>query len=121
DEMRRGDYLAAFQPEPVRLPENYGSPAYDDAAQILFADAGQMLGYASRMMVIDRGSQQGLRPAQRLTIFRRTKRNGVPTVVGDGVVVAVRADSATIRVEHSTDVVLFGDFVAPQKAGTRSN
>jgi hypothetical protein len=78
-------------------------------------------GELAKSRVIDRGSEQGLRPGQRLTIFRRAKRGNAPQVVGDGVVVAVRADSATIRVEHSTDVVFFGDFVAPQKSSQRSN
>jgi hypothetical protein len=29
--------------------------------------------------------------------------------------VAVRFDSATIRVEHVTDAVFFGDWAAPQR------
>ena len=38
-----------------------------------------------------------------------------PSVVGDAVVVAVRDDSATIRVDHVTDAVFFGDWAAPQR------
>ena len=37
-------------------------------------------------------------------------------VVGDAVVVAVRGDSATIRVERASDAIVFGDLVAPQSA-----
>ena len=40
---------------------------------------------------------------------------GTSVVVGDAVVVSVREDSATIRVEHATDVIEFGDWAAPQR------
>jgi Carboxypeptidase regulatory-like domain len=125
DEMMKGDFLASFNPEPVRTPESAGIPVFEDAARILFADAGQMLGVPRRLMVIDKGSDAGLRPGQRLTLFRssgpakagRTRREDpTPSIVGDAVIVAVRADSATIRVERATDVIAFGDRAAPQDA-----
>jgi hypothetical protein len=122
DEVMQGDYLAAFEPEPRRAPEPHGTPGFDDASRILFADAGQMLGFARRMMVIDRGSQLGVHAGQRLTIFRRPRAGGAgPSVLGSGVVVAVRGESATILVEHSSDVVLFGDLVALHRRAERSN
>jgi len=121
DEMMTGDFLAAFEPEPVRTPDPVGIPMFDDAAQILFADVGQMLGVPRRLMVIDKGSDAGLRAGQRLTLFRRSGRNaGDPSVVGDAVVVAVRDKSATIRVERATDAIAFGDWAAPQRRATES-
>src|SRR5262249_29452751 len=97
DEMRKGDFLAAFSAEPVRNPEAAGVPDYDAAAQILFADAGQMLGAPRRKMVIDRGSERGVHVGQRLTLFRRRAGRGAKrSIVGDAVVVAIREDSATI-------------------------
>jgi hypothetical protein len=112
DEMMVGDRLASFTPEPVRAPEPVGVPAYDRPARILFADDRQLLGIPGRLMVIDRGTRSGLRAGQRLTLFRRRQREVV--VVGDAVVVATRADSATIRVEQATDAIDFGDWAAPQ-------
>jgi hypothetical protein len=35
-------------------------------------------------------------------------------VIGDAVVVSVRFDSATIRVQHAIDVIDLGDSAAPQ-------
>jgi hypothetical protein len=32
--------------------------------------------------------------------------------IGDGLVISIRADSATVRVERSTDAVMVGDLVA---------
>jgi hypothetical protein len=115
DELMKGDFLASFTPEPIRAPDPVGIPVYEDAARILFADAGQMLGAPRRLMVIDRGSDQAIRVGQRLTLFRRRPgRDARPAIVGDAIVVAVRNDSATIRVERATDAISAGDWAAPQ-------
>lgn len=115
DEIMKGDFLASFLPEPTRIPDLAGTPDYEGAARILFADAGQMLGVPRRLMVVDQGSDQSIRTGQRLTIFRRRKRGDrMPTTVGEAIVVAVRADSATIRVERVTDAIRFGDWAARQ-------
>ena len=124
DEMMRGDYLAPFEPRPLQAPDPFGKPAFDMAAKILFADAGQPLGVTGRMMVIDRGARQEVRPGQRFTLFRRSRFGDQrPLVVGEAVVVAVRADSSTIRVEHSTDAIFFGergDWAAPHRQSSRA-
>jgi hypothetical protein len=114
DELMKGDFLAPFRPEPLRAPDPGGLPAYGDAARILFADAGQTLGAPGRLMVIDRGSEHGLHVGQRLTLFRRRRHEPAkPSVVGDAVVVAIRADSATIRVDGVRDAISSGDWAAP--------
>ena len=118
DELMTGDFLASFKPESIRAPDPVGIPAYRDAARILFADEGQMLGAPRRLMVIDRGSEHGVSVGQRLTLFRRGRSAERPDVVGDAIVVAVRTDSATIRVERVTDAISAGDWAAPQ---TRSS
>ncbi len=113
DEMSPGDWLATFNPEPVRAPEPSGPPAYDRAARIVLTDAGQLIGAPNRLMVIDRGRDNGIRVGQRLTLFRKGQRG--PDVIGDAVVVALRIDSATIRVQRATDVIALGDSAAPQR------
>jgi hypothetical protein len=114
DEMRKGDFLASFKPEPTRDPDPQGTPAYYDPARILFADEGQTLGAPQRQMVIDRGTDRGIRAGQRFTLFRQRSGALKRAVAGDAVVVAVRTDSATIRLDRVTDVVMAGDWVAPQ-------
>ena len=114
DELMNGDFLASFKPEAIRTPDPMGIPAYRDAARILFADEGQMLGAPRRLMVIDRGSEHGVSAGQRLTLFRKGRSAARPDVVGDAIVVAVRSDSATIRVERVTDAISSGDWAAPQ-------
>ena len=116
DELMPGDWLAPFEPEPIRSPERAGIPAYDRAARILLADADQLIGAPRRLMVIDRGRDNGIRVGQRVTLFReRRPGSRGPAVLGDAVVVAVRSDSATIRVQNATDVIAVGDSAAPQR------
>jgi len=116
DELMQGDFLSSFTPERIRTPEPVGIPLYDAPARILFADDGSMMGVPRRLMVIDRGSAGGIRAGQRLTLFRRRARAPhKPDVVGDAIVVAVRTDSATIRVERASDAISSGDWAAPQR------
>jgi hypothetical protein len=115
DELRRGDFLASFKPEPVRAPDPLGIPAYFDAARILLADEGQTLGAPRRLMVIDRGTEHGTRVGQRFTLFRQGGADK-HEVVGEAIVVAVRTESATIRVDRVSDAITAGDWAAPQSA-----
>ncbi|HZR23914.1 MAG TPA: carboxypeptidase-like regulatory domain-containing protein [Vicinamibacterales bacterium] len=117
DEIRRGDRLAPFAPEPLRAPDPAGLPDYDRAATILFGDADQIVGVPRRFLVIDRGRDAEVHAGQRVTLFRRSRFDrGAPVVLGDAVVVAVRADSATIRIERAVDIIEAGDLAAPQRA-----
>jgi hypothetical protein len=116
DEIMPGDRLAAFRPEPLRPPAPVGKPDFRRASRILFPDIGQLMGAPRRLMVIDGGAEGGIRVGQRLTLFRRRPSGGnAPIVVGDAVVVAVRTDSATIRVEYVTSPISSGDWAAPHR------
>jgi hypothetical protein len=116
DEIMPGDRLASFHPEPLRAPSRGGSPDYRHAARVLFPDLGQLLGAPKRLMVIDHGAAFGIRAGQRMTLFRRREWDrGAPFTIGEAVVVAVRFDSATIRVERVTDAIAAGDWAAPQR------
>ena len=79
-----------------------------------------MLGAPRRLMVIDRGSDDGIRVGQSLTLFHR-QGAAAPSVIGTAVVVAIRIDSATIRVERATDVIASGDWAAPQRYSTTAS
>ena len=113
-ELRQGDLLMPFIPEPIPVAAPAGLPVYRQAARILFGDAGQLMGAPGRMMVIDRGQTHGIRPGQRLTLFRRARGRNV--VVGEAIVLVVREDSARIRVERASDAIWSGDSAAPQES-----
>jgi hypothetical protein len=112
-EVFAGDSVERYVPQPAFFAVAAGTPHFDDPARITIGEYGQTAGAQHQMMVIDRGIMQSVQRGQRVTIFRRALgAGGPPVIIGDGVVVAVRADSATIRIERATDAVTVGDMVA---------
>ena len=112
-EISGGDTIERYVPQPAFFAVSSGTPRFDEPARITIGEHGQQLAAAGQMMVIDRGIMQSVQRGQQLTIFRRADANSArPTIIGDGVVVAVRADSATIRIERATDAITVGDLVA---------
>ena len=112
-ELMAGDTVEPYQPQLAVTTVIDGTPRFDEPATIVTGEHGQAMGTTRQMMVIDRGIMQGVARGQRLTIFRRSAADGsVKITIGDGIVVAVRADSATFRIERATDAIEVGDFVA---------
>jgi hypothetical protein len=109
-EIIAGDSVEKYSAQPAFFAVADGTPRFEEPARITFGEHGQMAGSAGQMMVIDRGIMQGAARGQRLTIFRRQPLRNLK--IGDGVVIAVRADSATIKIERSNDAVTVGDLVA---------
>jgi hypothetical protein len=110
-EIVAGDSVERYVPQPAFFAVPEGTPRFDEPARVTFGADGQQAGAAGHMMVIDRGLMQGVLRGQRITIFRRVDA-APPRAIGEGIVVAARADSATIRIERSTDAVIVGDLVA---------
>jgi hypothetical protein len=112
-ELYAGDTIETFDPLPLLSAQRVGTPHFDEPAHIIFGQHGQTMGAPKQLMVIDRGSVEGTLRGQRLTVFRRVLgERGLVSRIADGIVVAVRENSATIRIERSTDAVTVGDLVA---------
>jgi hypothetical protein len=112
-EIVAGDTVEPYVPQPAFFAVSAGTPRFDEPARITIGENGRKTAAAGQMMVIDRGIMQGVQRGQRLTIFRRASGDDALNVtVGDGVIVAVRADSATIHIERTTGAVTIGDMVA---------
>jgi hypothetical protein len=111
-ELFAGDAVEPFDPQPLLSALAPGEPQFDEPAHIVLGDNGAIVGAERQMMVIDRGIMQGVQRGQRLTIFRRAKPDRPVVTIGDGIIVSVRSDSATIRIERATDAVTVGDMVA---------
>jgi hypothetical protein len=112
-ELRTGDSVEPYIPQPAFFAVSAGTPQFDEPGRITTGQSGQTAASAGQMMVIDRGIMQGVQRGQRLTIFRRPQGDaGRPLTIGDAVVIALRADSATIRIERATDAIQVGDLVA---------
>jgi hypothetical protein len=109
DEIAVGDHVEPFHPEPTWSSDFRGTPDFDQAARILFADEGRTVGAPAELMVIDRGRNHGAYAGQRLTMFPGRSAAGVTTALGEAIVVAVQAESATIRIEKARDAIRVGD------------
>jgi hypothetical protein len=113
DEFEIGDTVERFEELTVLKPIESGSPQYEEPARILFGDGGRLLASVSQLMVIDRGAREGAQRGQRLTVFRRALgERGPVTHIAEAIIVAVKEDSATIRIERARDAVSVGDLVA---------
>jgi hypothetical protein len=112
-EISAGDAIERYVPQPAFFAVAPGSPRFDEPARITTGEYGQQAASAGQMMVIASGIMQGVQRGQLLTIFRRAASHSGPVnIIGDGVIIAVRADSATIRIERASDAVVVGDLVA---------
>ncbi len=112
-ELFAGDTVEPFDALPVFTAQALGTPYYDDPAKVIIGEHGQTMGAPRQLMVIDRGAAQGAERGQRLTIFRRSLGTKGPVVsIADAIIVAVRPESATIRIERASDAVSVGDLVA---------
>ena len=112
-ELFAGDSVEPFDALPVMVAQALLAPQYDDPAHIVLGEHGQTLGAERQLMVIDRGTVLGAARGQRLTVFRRALGDRGPVqAIADAVIVSVRADSATIRIERASDAVSVGDMVA---------
>lgn len=112
-EFLAGDAIEPFDAMPMWTALAPGAPQFDEPARIILGDEGQIMAGPRQLMVIDYGAIHGAQRGQRLTIFRRSLgENGPVSTIGDAIIVAVRADSATIRIERANDAVTVGDMVA---------
>lgn len=111
-EIMAGDSVEPYIAQPANFAVADGKPQFDSPARIAFGDSGRTAAAGGEMMVIDRGMMQGVQRGQRITIFRRRMANDLPVTIGEGLILAVRPDSATIFIDRATAEVQVGDFVA---------
>jgi hypothetical protein len=113
DDINAGDYL-----EPLVIPTAPGDlaggePDYARPARLVRGDERRQAGGAGSLLVMDRGTDHGLRAGQRLTVFRQTLEGKGPVAkVGDAVIVTTHPETSLIRITASSDAVYVGDLVA---------
>jgi len=112
DGIMEGDYIEPFTPPAKPTPAStQGTPDYANPAHLILGDERRQAGGQGSLMVIDRGSDHGLKAGQRLTIYRNAS-GGTIFRVGDAAVVTVHPDSSLVRILSSHDAVYVGDLVA---------
>ena len=113
DNVTQGDYLERFE-RPVTPAATVGTaPDYAHPGRLILGAERRQMASVGNFMVVDRGSDHGLRPGQQITIFRRIMPEGGPvSTVGQATVYSVQPESSVIRIEKSIDAVYVGDLVA---------
>lgn len=116
DGFIRGDYLESFTP--AALPSAVATPgetAFTDMGQLLFGNDGRRSFANGDIIIINRGSQHGMTAGARLGVFRDVKSGGPLVPVGQAIILAVGADTATVIADRVRDSLSAGDWVGLQK------
>lgn len=120
DGFLKGDYLEPFaavpMPTTIAAP---GAPKFDDMGQLLFGNDGRRTFANGDVIIINRGSQHGVTAGARLGIFRDVKTGGPLVPVGQGIVLTVGADTATVIADRVRGVLLTGDWIGLQDPNVR--
>ena len=113
DAVQYGDYLEPFTPSQVPEPLPGGEPDYASPARIVLADERRQIGTEGSMMLINRGTEQGVRAGQTVTIFRPTMDGMGPALdIGRATILSVRQKTSLLRIDSSRDAVFIGDLAA---------
>ena len=113
DGVMQGDYLELLALSPVATPTEAGAPDFERPARLILADDRRHLGGEGSLLLLDRGTAHGLRPGQRLTVFRRTLDGTGPVVtIGEAFVAKPDAETSLVRIQSSREPVQVGDLVA---------
>ena len=114
DAIQEGDYLEPYvKPVVPATSTAIGEPDYANPGHLVLGDERRQMGAQGDLMVLDRGSDHGLRGGQRLTIFRATAGGTGPIVrIADATALAVSPETTIIRIDKTSDAVFVGDMVA---------
>ncbi len=117
DTIQSGDYLEPFSAPVVPVPDPViVKPRKSNYARILFGSDRRKSFAEGDFVVINQGSSHGVTAGARFVVFhdRRVPENFLYEA-GEAVALAVRPDSATLRVTRAASALLAGDYVAIRK------
>jgi hypothetical protein len=132
DGVLLGDYLDPYVDTVMpTAAAGAAAPDFTRPARLVLADERRQSGYPGMLMLMDRGSEDGVRAGQRVTIFRypvtdpgatsgayqmapaySTDTSGPILAVGEATVLSVRPKTSLVRIETASDAVYVGDLVA---------
>lgn len=112
DGIEEGDYLERYQRPAAPANQAATTPDYAHPGHLILGAERRQITGPGEFMVLDRGSDHGMRPGQQLTIFRQTVKDGPVANIGTATVYTVQPESSVIRIESSLDAVYVGDLVA---------
>jgi hypothetical protein len=120
DAILRDDYLDPFvmPVTPVAadrdLPE--GELDFTILSRVVSGTESRDSGAAGDLMMMDRGTDQGVAPGARFAVYRDVKVGGMPLAsIGEAVVVTTGRTNAVVRITRTRDAVHTGDYLVPRK------
>jgi hypothetical protein len=120
DAMAQGDYLEPFTapsvPADIDRDTPSGDPDFSAVGRILAAVEDRSTAGAGGLVLIDRGTDQGVQAGARFAIYRDIGSAGVPlAAVGEAVVLSAGRTLALTKITRARDAVFSGDYVAPRR------
>lgn len=112
DGIIEGDYLERYEAPAMPASQVGAAPDYANPGRLILGADRRQIGSPGEFMIIDRGTDHGLRQGQQLTIFRRIVTDGPVATVGVATVFSSLPESSVVRIDRSTDAVWIGDLVA---------
>ncbi len=113
DAIQEGDYLEPFVKPAVPASAAGGEPDFANPGHLILGDERRQMAARGDLMVLDRGSDHGMRPGQRLTIFRPAAGGIGPIArIAEATAMMVSPETTVIRIDKTTDAVFVGDLVA---------
>ena len=107
------DYLEPYDAPVVAETPIDGEPQFGGYGRVLVGDQSRLTGGTGDFMMIDLGSDHGIRRGQLFSVFR-DKLDGAGPLVEIGTVeaVSVRPNSSTVQIRSARDAVRQDDLVA---------
>lgn len=108
-----GDFLEPFEMPPAPTAAFGGEPDFAHPGNLIVADDRRQLAAPGDFVAFNRGSDHGLRPGQRLTVFRHTLDGEGPIYrVATATAMVVKPESSMIRIDTASSPIYVGDLVA---------
>jgi hypothetical protein len=108
-----GDFLEPFELPAAPTAAFGGEPDFAHPGTLIVADDRRQLAAPGDFVAFNRGSDHGLRPGQRLTVFRHTlDATGPIHRVATATAMVVKPESSIIRIDTAATPIYVGDLVA---------
>lgn len=117
--------FAAPQPAPEQTADHALEPDFKSLARVVSGDGDRPLAAIGEVMMLDQGSEDGVRSGARFAIYRDLTADRSPilaapkgtplTPIAEVVVVSTGSKRSLARIVQARDAVFSGDYAAPEK------
>jgi hypothetical protein len=109
-------YAAPVVPAGADRADLSGQPDFESLGRVVAGNEGRSDMAVGDFALIDRGTDQGVAPGHRYSVYRDVRADGMPLAsVGEAVVISTSATMALTRITRAAGAITTGDYVAPRK------